>query len=120
MATLTKQRIAQNGLAPTFVAAAGGGDKVRVRDEPDSGGRTFLVVKNGSGASVTVTLDDPNSSAPVGALQFNPDVAVAVPAGAERWIGPLSDGRFTNDSDGLVAWTYSAVTSVTVAVMTIG
>lgn len=43
-------------------------------------------------------------------------MAVAVPDGEERIIGPFSKNRF-DDVDGKVQVTYSAVTSVTVAVV---
>lgn len=109
MATLAKQTILPAGLNPTFAAAAGGGDKVQ------AGPAVFLVVKNGGGAPITVTIDDPTSVSPAGAQAFNPDLSVSVTNAQERWIGPLTD-RFTNPADGLVAWTYSGVTTVTVGV----
>lgn len=113
MAVLTKQKVSLNpGLAPTFAAAAGGGDSF-VNDQAD-GSRTFLVVKNGGGSPITVTVDDPNSKSPDGATQFNPDLAVTVANGGERWIGPLGS-RFI-DGNGNTAIAYSAVTSVTVGV----
>lgn len=113
MAVLTKQKISLTGLAPTYAAAAAGGDSF-VNDQAD-GSRTFLHVKNGGGSSINVVIDDPNSQGPTGATQFNPDLTVAVPNGSERIIGPLGS-RF-NDANGSVAVTYSGTTSVTVAVL---
>ena len=108
MATLTKQQITPAGIAPSFVAAAGGGDK----HVPGDG--SFIEVKNGSGSPITVTIDDPNSIAPAGAATFNPDLSVSVPATTgDRMIGPLG-ARFANPADGLCAITYSAVTSLTI------
>lgn len=109
MATLTKQQIVTTGLAPTFAACAGGGDKVAPGDT------TFIEVKNASAGALTVTIDDPNSASPSGAQAFNPDLSVSVPATTgDRMIGPLPAARFANSADGLVAITYSGVTSLTI------
>jgi hypothetical protein len=114
MAVLTKQKISVTpGLAPTYAAAAGGGDSF-VNDQAD-GSRTFLHVKNGGGSPITVTIDDPNSQSPAGATSWNPDLAVTVANATERMIGPLG-GRFI-DGNGSTAITYSGVTTVTVAVI---
>ena len=108
MATLTKQTIVPAGTNPSYVAAAGGGDKVA------PGPTTFLHVKNGGGAPITVTVDDPTSVGPAGAQAFNPDLSVSVTNAQERMIGPITE-RFANPADGLAAITYSGVTTVTVA-----
>jgi hypothetical protein len=104
VATLSTQQVAITGGAVTYGSAAGGGDKV----VPD--GRTMLHVKNGGGSSITVTVVVPGSTYG----QANPDVAVTVPNGGERMIGPFPI-EIADPADGLVAITYSAVTSVTVA-----
>lgn len=105
MATLTTQPAsAITGTTITFTAAAVGGDKVT----PSA--NTYLIVKNGSGASITVTIDPTVTT-------FNgtavPDTTVTVAAGAEAIIPITPDYKAT--SDGLAAITYSAVTTVTVA-----
>lgn len=110
MATLTKQTIAPTGIAPTFVAASAGGDKVT------PGGDTIIHVKNGSGGSITVTVD---STRPC-SFGFDHDLVVAVPAGQERMVGPLPADRYASPTDGLVAVTYSGVTSLTVAAIAVG
>lgn len=102
MAVLDVQDVARAGLNPAFVAAAAGGDEA-----PLVAG-LFVVVKNGSAAEVTVTLNSQEACN----QGFDHDETVAVPAGGERWIGEFSD-RFKS-SGGNVAWTYSDVTSVTV------
>ena len=96
------------GTAPTFVAAAGGGDTV----DSDGSGRSFLVVRNGDASAHTVTIVDPRTTEAGGAF---PDPAYVVAAGGERWI-PL-EAFFRNPATGKVAITYSDVTSVTVAVV---
>lgn len=109
MATLTTQTIVAAGLAPTFAAAAGGGDKVVPGD------RTFLHVKNGGGSPITVTVAVPGTFY---AAVANPDLTVTVDAAGEKLIPvpPL----FADSSDsGLAAVTYSGVTSVTVAALRI-
>lgn len=110
MANLTVSSIRAAGVAPTYVAASPAGDKVK------PGERTFIHVKNASGASVTVTLDDTGSQSPVGAIAFNPDVSIVIQPDSERFIGPLVDSRFRG-ADGKVAISYSATTSVTVAAL---
>jgi hypothetical protein len=110
MAVLTVQDAAVTGLAETLVAAGAGGDSF------DNNGLCLLEVVNGGGAPITVTIDDPGSASPVGAMQFNPDVSVSVTNGQTRIIGPFPPFRF-NDANGRVAISYSAVTSVTVRVI---
>ncbi|TXS35718.1 hypothetical protein [Streptomyces sp. OR43] len=105
MATLATQTVALGGLAPTYAAAAGGGDKV------ECGDRNFLHVKNGSGSPVTVTL---TSTASVRG-QTAANVVVSVPASGERMIGPLQPDLLLNQADNLCAVGYSSATTVTVA-----
>lgn len=98
-------------IAPTFsgatlspASAAAGGDQFL------NDGRTLLYVKNGGGSSITITVD---AQATPGGLTIT-DPTIAVAAGAERLIGPFNPIYF-NDASGFVKWTYSGVTSVTVA-----
>jgi hypothetical protein len=106
MATLTQRVVGNLGTDPTYVSAAAGGDKTVC------GSGSFIIVRNGSGASITVTLVTPNS--------VDGDLAVAdrtitIAAGADRAIS-LPAALYSNPADsGLAAWTYSAVTTVTVA-----
>lgn len=88
------------GTAPVFTAPA-------VSETVEIG--TLLVVKNGSGASVTVTMITPDNL-PTG--DAYPDKTYAIPAAQERWIPVLTDYRAPG---GLAAVTFSAVASVTVA-----
>lgn len=106
MATLTVVEPALTGTDPGFVAAAGGGDEFSVDDH------TTLHVVNGSGSSVTVTVTSQTSARP-GLIPD--DLDVAVPAGEQRDIR-LSPSAPFKDSDGRCQVSYSAVTSVTVAV----
>jgi len=103
MATLAAQKLSRAGAAITYSAASAGGDKTTPGDH------RFLHVINGDASSHTVTLTVPN-------LVFGHPVtitATSVPAGANRFIGPLI-GALLGPSP---AWTYDAVTSVTVAVV---
>jgi hypothetical protein len=112
MATLTVQTIdrAGDGLTPAFSVASGGGD-----DFPNTG-REFVVVKNGSGAPITVTAVTPQTVA--GSLAIA-DETYAVPAAGERYIGPFPTGPF-NNAQGRVSLTYSGVTSLTVGAFKVG
>lgn len=109
MATLSVQTLTVAGLAPTYASASGGGDKVRPGDH------TFIHVKNDGGASVTVTIDDPNSVEPTAATAWNPDAAIVIAPATSKFIGPLVETRFRNSSDSLVHISYSGVSSVTIA-----
>ena len=91
------------GTPPTFAAPATS-DTVQV-------GST-LIVKNASGAGITVTLVTPGNL-PTG--DAYPDRAYTVAAGAEAWIPVLPEYRNTA---GVAAVTFSAVTSVTAASIT--
>jgi hypothetical protein len=108
MATLATQSIVRAGLNPALTAAAGGGDKFT----PDS--NTFLRVDNGSGGALTVTIVTPRNNAIGLAVD---DVAVSVPAGGSRLIGPFPAEYFANPADGLASVTYSGVTSLTVGAL---
>jgi hypothetical protein len=102
VAALTIQTINQTGVGPTYVAADAAGDTVI----PGAG--SFLHVKNGAAAAVTVTLVTPGT---VSGLDVA-DQAVSVPAGAERMIAV---GDLYRDPDtGRATVTYSAAASVTV------
>lgn len=109
MATLAYTQVGIAGTLPGLAAAAGGGDKVPPND------RGALMVVNGSGGSINVTLVVPGNTK---YGQANPDVVVAVAAGATKLIGPLP-ADLADPADGLVAFTYSAVTTVTVAAVQI-
>jgi len=76
----------------------------------DRNAALFLYVNNGSGSSVTVTIQTPGT---VDGLAVA-DRTVAVAAAAEKLIGPFPSGVY-DQSDGAVYVDFSAVTSVTVA-----
>jgi hypothetical protein len=109
MATLTTQLIALPSLLPTFAAASGGGDAAI------PGNNTFLVVKNGGGSPINLTLLIPGSD-DFGTA--NPDPVIAIANATERYI-PLRNSKLLDPATGLCSWTYSAVTSVTVGVITL-
>lgn len=112
MAALTRQNLAEAGLNATYVAASGGGDTV------PNDGETFLHVKNGGVGSINVTVAAAVATVfkeGFGTL-VRGNIVVAVPNGAERFIGPFPPSAF-NDVNGSVPITYSGVTSVTVAAL---
>jgi hypothetical protein len=110
MATLTYKQPGITGTDPGFAAASGGGDKVAPND------RGYLHVRNASGSPITVTVNVPGNTK---YAQANPSVAVSVPATTgERLIGPFP-ADLAQVSDGLVSITYSGVTSLTVAAITL-
>jgi hypothetical protein len=106
-ATITPQvRTASTpGLSVALAAATAGGDVV-----PNSGG-VVILVHNGSGATVTVTVTSYQSNIPHGTAKTN--FALPVAAGATGVIGPL-DATAWNNPTGNVELAYSAATTVTV------
>lgn len=75
-----------------------------------------LRINNGSGSTVTVTLDDPTTPVPEGSVAVNPDAVISIPTLTARHIvlNKARRARFASPADGKVSWTYSAVTTVTV------
>lgn len=110
MALLTAQTAAADGTAITFSAAS-------ASDTFANTGNERFVIKNGSGSSINVTFDSPTTCEFAAAASSAHDLVVAVAAGAETWVGPLSMARFNDPSTGLVTVTYSSTTTVTVAVV---
>lgn len=106
MAVLNVQNFSSVGVAPAFAAATSGGDNF------PGNGTCYLFVKNASASSMTATV---NSIAPC-SYGFDHDLVTTVGAGATVQIGPFPASRY-NDANGNVNITYSAVTSVTVAVV---
>lgn len=107
MAILAPQAAkAPAGTVITYADASAGGDRVA------PGSNILLLVKNGSGASVTVTLDATGTAFNGAAI---PDTAVVVAAGADAIVPVLPNYR--SDSDGLAGVSYSAAASVKVAVL---
>lgn len=111
-AVLTVTDVTEAGVAMTLASAAGGGDSFA----NDSSGRTFLVVTNGSGGSITVTITPATASVfvPGHGTLTKAAGGAAVAAGVTKIFGPFPTTY--NDSSGRVAVTYSGVTSLTVGV----
>ena len=109
MATLTVQDIAVDGLTPSYVAADVAGDEFA------NSARAFVHVKNGGVSSVNVTIASQFAPSPgVGPA----DIVISIPAGGETMAGPLNN-RVFNNADGNVELTYSDVTNVTVAALSL-
>jgi hypothetical protein len=107
MALIPTQVLAvATGTAPTFAAAAAG-------DTAEVDPANTLIVKNGSGAGITVTLVTPGNLATGDAY---PDKAYTVAAAGEAWI-PLVDAFRDNTINGQATINYSATASVTRAVV---
>lgn len=113
MAALTTQSLVNAGTAPTFGAAAASDTA-----EVGNGVNTFVVYKNASGGSLTVTVTVPGTTS---YGQPSPDPAIAVADGAEAWI-PLRKEYADAGTAGVgrCTITTSTQTSVTVAVVRVG
>ncbi len=106
MAILTTQEVTTTGTAPTFVAAASGGDS------GETGARKILVVKNANASSRTVTIAVPGTLETGDAY---PDRQYTVPATDEIWV-PLKS-IYRDPTSGLAEITYSTEVDLTVAVV---
>jgi hypothetical protein len=106
MANIVPQDFSTVGIAPTFTAAAAGGDTF-VND-----GNTYFLVKNSSASSINVTADSQQQCS----HGFDHDMITAVAAGATKQIGPFATSRFNNEAGNVIV-TYSAAASVTVAAL---
>ncbi|MGW4986317.1 hypothetical protein ACWEQ3_01520 [Streptomyces mirabilis] len=104
MASLSPQRIPLAGLAGAYAAASAGGDNAPI------GGRFFLEVRNGGASPVTVSIASPST---LDGLTIA-GASLVVPANGSGMI-PMG-GVYRNRTTGRADITYSAVTSVSVAV----
>lgn len=108
--SVATQQIVQAGLTPAMTAASALG---HIIDDGD----VILMVVNGGGAPINVTLD---TTATQDGLAVA-DRVVAVAAGATKLIGPIGARTFEQadgaEGEGRVHLDYSAVTSVTHAVL---
>ncbi len=108
MALLATQSITRAGLAPSYAAAAGGGDTFT------PGPNVFLQVKNASGGAITVTVVTPRTDSLGNAVADN---TISVPATTgDRMIGPLPYEHYADPSTGVGNISYSGVTSLTIGV----
>ncbi|MCX4572286.1 hypothetical protein OHB41_03615 [Streptomyces sp. NBC_01571] len=105
MAAISAQRVAVAGTAVTYQSAASGGDTAPV------GGGLKLHVANGGASPITVTVVTPGT---LDGLAIA-DAALSIPASGNGFI-PLTS-VYRDPVTGRANITYSAVTSVNVAVI---
>lgn len=115
MAALTVQPVVITGLTVSYATPAGGGDTFSNLPA----GKVFLIVTNGSGSSINVTLTAVTTTIPTlsGGNMTLSDRVVAVGAGVTKLIGMVPDGF--NSSSGTVTVTCSATSSVTIAAISV-
>jgi hypothetical protein len=102
MTAVATQTVKLDGTAPTFAAAATG-------DTYEVGTAHKLIVRNGAGSSMTVTVAVPGTQVSGAA---NDSVVYTIPATTgEKWI-PLYD-YLADPTDGRAHVTYSSTTTVT-------
>jgi len=102
MTAVATQTIHLDGTAPTFAAAAAG-------DTYEVGSAHKLIVRNGAGSSMTVTVSVPGVQA--GGADNDPIVYTVPATTGEKWI-PLN-AYLADPSDGRAHVVYSSVTTVT-------
>lgn len=106
---LTPQRFATLGLTASYVTPDAAGVSFR------NSGKQLVHVKNGSGASITVTVHIGRTVQ--GQTVASPTATVA--AGADTFFGPFADDYTQPDDSSNVFVDLSAVASVTVACLTL-
>lgn len=108
---LVSQPVVDEGIVPAYTAANVDGHTI------DGGGDVILHVKNGSAASINVTIQ---TAATQDGLAVAEQV-VAIAAGAEKFIGPFNPSTYDRASGatdaGKVYVDFSAVTTVTLAAL---
>jgi len=107
MATLTVNTVVYGGLnsESVFVAAA-------ASQEFANDGRTFMIIRNGDGSSKTCTI---TSAGTTQGRAIADDVITIGATTGEQMVGPWPRSIY-NAADGNIDITWSATTSVTVAV----
>lgn len=111
MADLTPTAISRTGITRTLVAASVGGDAL-----VGNTGNQFVEFANASVASITVTIVFASTATVDGQAATNRTVAIG--AGVTKIIGPFPPTDY-NDTNGKVQFTYSGVTTFTVAAFTL-
>lgn len=101
MGTYTVQDVVDEGVVPTANAVA-------ASDTFINDGNTILLVENGSGGSITVTITTTKTIEGLAVA----DQAVTIADGTEKAIGPFPKDLY-NNSSGVVTVAYSGTTSVT-------
>lgn len=105
MALLTPQQVAVTGTQVTYAAAT-----VTTGDTCAPDDHTCFEIVNGSGGTITATLDVPGTTFG----QANADVPVSILNGVTKRIGPLV-AALADPTTGLCKVTCSSVTTVTIA-----
>lgn len=108
MADLTVLEVVKDGLGATYSAASSTGDRWR------NSGRQLVHVKNQSAAAVTVTIPT-QIACNFGSTGTQHDISVSVGSSSEKFVGPARPEQY--NVAGLATINYSAVASVTVAVL---
>ena len=111
MALLSVQKVTSAGITLSFAAADGANDTFA------NDGKVIVYVKNGGVGSINVTLTSTVATAPAGTAAANTVIAVA--NGSEKCFLVPPTG-FNNQSTGIATLAYSGVTSVTVALVSVG
>lgn len=110
MSILAPVQVDQNGAPVTPTTAAAASQRFLTGDN------VYLLIKNADSSPHTATVDDKGSAAPAGANAFDGDVPVVVANATTVMAGPFKRSRF-GDEDGLADITWSATTSMTIAVV---
>lgn len=114
MATLTSVSITESGSQLTLSSAGAEGDKW------ENNGNQFLLIKNGSGESVTITITTQVTSfdSPRYGDSTKSNTTLAIAGSQDGMIGPFPVGAY-NDTDGNCNISYSSTTNVRVGVFQI-
>lgn len=112
MAELTVNSIIEDGFDPDVLETA-----AEAGDTFENDGNSFIYVTNGNVAEITLTIASQVTNYPEGTAPY--DIEVAVPAGESRFIGPILQAGY-NDETGLVELTYDIHEDVLIGIFSLG
>jgi len=115
-AVLTTQVFAHAGATAITYTTSGSGGLATSGNTAPTGQDLALLVKNGSGGSLTVNMVIP-ATVTVDGMAVATPLAITVATGADQLI-PLVAARYADATTGLATFGLSTVTSVSVAVIT--
>ena len=114
MALIGAQNISEEGIIPTLTG-------VSLSDTFENGGSTFVMINNGSESTITVTCVTQVTDIEIAQYGevLKSDAELEITAGSIGFFGPFPVAAF-NDDDGIAELEFSAIDSVTLAILTVG
>tara|TARA_R100001594_G_scaffold126050_1_gene163170 strand:- start:928 stop:1275 length:348 start_codon:yes stop_codon:yes gene_type:complete len=115
MALIDSQTIVEGGLTPTLTTPA------EVTNTFTNGGTEFILIENSSGSSITCTVTTRVTTVenPLYGDLTKSNASTTIEAGATAFMGTFSMTAYNGD-DSVVSFTLSSISSIKVAILTLG